>query len=80
MDCEFNRLEQWKIPLVFVCLRGEVRQGAGVHLSRDEDPLNTEARAGIERRNRLLQIKTQLRVAQAALEQAAAISQEGDEF
>ena len=34
-----------------------------IHLSRDTDPRNIEGRAGIERRNRLLAIATQLRVA-----------------
>lgn len=54
----------------------EERQGGVkvIHLSHNDDPRNTEARAGVKRRNRLLQVKTQLQVAQSALEQAAALA------
>ncbi len=41
-----------------------------IHLSHDDDPRNIEARLGIERRNRLVQIKTQLERAESALSQA----------
>ena len=41
-----------------------------IHLSRDTDPRNVEGRAGIERRNRLLAIATQLRLATESLDNA----------
>ncbi|WP_072013911.1 hypothetical protein [Myxosarcina sp. GI1] len=41
-----------------------------VHLSKDDDPRNIEARAGIERRNRLLAIATQIRAATELLDKA----------
>ena len=44
-----------------------------IHLSHDSDPRNIVGRLGIHRRNRLAQAKTQLAIAQAALEQAAAL-------
>lgn len=45
-----------------------------IHLSHDDDPRNLEARAGVERRNQLLQIKTQLSLAQAALNEAVRLA------
>lgn len=45
-----------------------------IHLSYDDDPRNREGRLGIERRNRLTQIRTQLQMAEAALERAAALA------
>lgn len=45
-----------------------------IHLSHDDDPRNLEGRLGIERRNRLLQIKRQLEIAETALQQAAAMA------
>jgi hypothetical protein len=45
-----------------------------LHLSRDDDPRNLEGRLGIERRNRLTQIRTQLQIAEAALAQAIALA------
>jgi hypothetical protein len=47
-----------------------------IHLSHDDDPRNMEGRLGIERRNRLHQLQTQLRVAEEALEQAASLLNE----
>lgn len=44
-----------------------------IHLSYDDDPRNKEGRLGIERRNRLTQIRTQLQIAEAALTQAATL-------
>jgi hypothetical protein len=41
-----------------------------IHLSHDDDPRNLEARAGIDRRNRLLQARTQLNQAIEALTRA----------
>ncbi|WP_223280383.1 hypothetical protein [Nostoc sp. PA-18-2419] len=41
-----------------------------IHLSHDQDPRNSEARLGIERRNALTQVRTQINVAQQALTQA----------
>lgn len=46
-----------------------------IHLSHYEDPRNIEGRRGIERCNRLHQIKTQLQAAQQALDAAIAIAQ-----
>ena len=49
-----------------------------IHLSRDEDPRNIEGRSGIERRNRLLAIMTQVQIAtdilNTAREQSSNIS------
>jgi hypothetical protein len=42
----------------------------------DDDPRNLEGRRGIERRNRLHQTETQLRIAEAALEEAIALLSE----
>jgi hypothetical protein len=50
-----------------------------IHLSHDEDPRNLEGRQGIERRNRLHQTETQLRIAEAALEEAIALLSEPSE-
>lgn len=47
-----------------------------IHLSHDDDPRNHEGRLGIERRNRLHQLQTQLRVAEEALEQATRLLNE----
>lgn len=47
-----------------------------IHLSHDDDPRNTEGRLGIERRNRLHQLQTQLRIAEEALEQATTLLNE----
>jgi hypothetical protein len=44
-----------------------------LHLSHSDDPRNTEARLGIERRNRLHKLQTQLQIAETALEQAIAL-------
>ncbi len=38
-----------------------------IHLSHSDDPRNEEARAGIERRNQLTQLKTQLQLMDRAL-------------
>lgn len=46
-----------------------------IHLSADDDPRNIEARLGIERRNTLTQVRTQINVAQAALTQALELLQ-----
>jgi hypothetical protein len=50
-----------------------------LHLSHDEDPCNLEGRQGIERRNRLHQAETQLKIAEATLEEAIAILSEPSE-
>jgi hypothetical protein len=54
-----------------------------IHLSHDDDPRNFEGRRGIERRNALLQAKTQLNTAVAALESAVelvrVLANRGDE-
>jgi hypothetical protein len=47
-----------------------------IHLSHDDDPRNIEGRLGIERRNRLHQLQTQLQIAEGALEQAIALFSE----
>lgn len=47
-----------------------------IHTSHDDDPRNIESRLGIERRNRLNQIHTQLSTALEAIEQANAIASE----
>lgn len=44
-----------------------------IHLSHDDDPRNQEGRRGIERRNQLTQVETQLQLAEAALQRAAAL-------
>jgi len=41
-----------------------------IHLSHDDDPRNLEGRRGIERRNRLGQAQTQIRIAEEALQRA----------
>lgn len=51
-----------------------------IHLSRDDDPRNEEARKGIVRMQRLLAIQQQLRVAQAALSEAIMLAQSPIEF
>jgi hypothetical protein len=43
-----------------------------IHLSHDSDPRNIEGRLGIERRNRLHQVQTQLQALERVLEQAIA--------
>ena len=52
----------------------EERPVRAIHLSRDSDPRNLEGRLGIERRNRLMQIRTRLQVAVTALAEADAIA------
>ena len=44
-----------------------------IHLSHDSDPRNIEARLGVERRNQLTQARTQLSIANAALDTALAL-------
>jgi hypothetical protein len=46
-----------------------------IHLSRDDDPRNIEARKGITRMHRLMEIREQLQVAQAAVIEAIALAQ-----
>lgn len=41
-----------------------------LHLSRDDDPRHQEARQGIDRRNQLHQLQTQLRIAEGAISRA----------
>ncbi|BAU15917.1 hypothetical protein LEP3755_64830 (plasmid) [Leptolyngbya sp. NIES-3755] len=53
-----------------------------IHLSHDDDPRNLEGQRGIDRRNSLTQIRTQLKLAEAALAQAVALASvavEGEE-
>lgn len=45
-----------------------------IHLSHDDDPRNLEGQRGIDRRNALTQIRTQLKLAEAALTQASALA------
>lgn len=45
-----------------------------IHLSRDDDPRNLEARKGIVRMNRLIAIREQLHLAQAALAEALSLT------
>ncbi|MBD2093220.1 hypothetical protein H6F67_25585 [Microcoleus sp. FACHB-1515] len=45
-----------------------------IHLSRDDDPRNLEARKGITRMHRLVAIREQLQVAQAAVAEAIALA------
>ena len=52
----------------------EERPVRALHLSHDHDPRNLEGRLGIERRNRLMQIRTRLQVAVTALAEADAIA------
>lgn len=47
-----------------------------IHTSHDDDPRNVESRLGIERRNRLNQIRTQLSIAVEAIEQANELASE----
>ncbi|HEY9628833.1 MAG TPA: hypothetical protein V6C84_16150 [Coleofasciculaceae cyanobacterium] len=57
---------------MFLSERGD-RRVKTMHLGDDNTHLNREARAGIDRRNRLNQAMTQLQIAQRALEQAATL-------
>jgi hypothetical protein len=50
----------------------ELRPVTVAHLSRDDDPRNREARAGIERRNLLRRLVSRLRVAVTSIEAACA--------
>ena len=52
----------------------EKRPVRAIHLSHDNDPRNMEGRLGLERRNRLMAIHTQLQIAAAALSEANAIA------
>ena len=52
----------------------EERPVRAIHLSRDSDPRNLEGRLGIERRNRLMQVRTRLQMAATALAEAEAIA------
>lgn len=52
----------------------EERPVRALHLSHDNDPRNLEGRLGIERRNRLMQIRTRLQTAATALAEADAIA------
>ena len=52
----------------------EERPVHAIHLSRDSDPRNLEGRLGIERRNRLMQVRTRLQIAATALAEAVAIA------
>lgn len=45
-----------------------------IHLSHDDDPRNEEGRLGVARRDRVKQIRTQLRVAEEALARAVELS------
>jgi hypothetical protein len=47
-----------------------------IHLSRDDDPRNQEGRAGIARRNRLMQAETRLRTIEQALSEVLELLQE----
>lgn len=45
-----------------------------IHLSRDDDPRNLEARKGITRMHKLIAIREQLQMAQAAIVEAIALA------
>ncbi len=45
-----------------------------IHLSKNHDPRNIEGRQGVERRNQLNQIATQLRIAESAIAKAREIA------
>lgn len=45
-----------------------------IHLSKSDDPRNQEGRQGIERRNQLNQIATQLRIAESAISKARSLA------
>lgn len=45
-----------------------------IHLSKTDDPRNIEGRQGVERRNQLNQIATQLRIAESAIAKAREIA------
>lgn len=45
-----------------------------IHLSHDDDPRNLEGQCGIDRHNALTQIRTQLKLAEAAFAQAVALA------
>ena len=47
-----------------------------IHTSHDDDPRNVESRLGIERRNRLKQIRTQLGIATEAIDRANELASE----
>ena len=49
-----------------------------VHLSSDHDPRNQEGRAGIERRNRLMQAKSRLRTVKQALLEIVELFEEAE--
>lgn len=67
----YNKLTAAQAIFQPIEMEQEVRT---IHLSHDDDPRNLEARLGIARRNRLLQIQTQLERAQAALERAVELA------
>ncbi|MEH2235184.1 hypothetical protein [Nostoc sp.] len=48
-----------------------------IHLNTDDDPRNLEGRAGVERRNKALQARTQLNVALQAVTTAVKLLTEG---
>lgn len=50
-----------------------------IHLSKDDDPRNQEGRRGVERRNQLNQIATQLRIAKSAIAQAQELAAQSAE-
>ena len=52
----------------------EKRPVRAIHLSHDNDPRNMEGRLGLERRNRLMAIHTQLQIAADALAEANVIA------
>lgn len=51
-----------------------------IHLSHDDDPRNLAGRLGVDRRNQLTQVRTQLQIAAAAISQALALLDDGTEL
>lgn len=55
------------------------RQVKVIHLSKDDDPRNQEGRRGVERRNQLNQIATQLRIVKGAILRARELAVQSSE-
>ena len=51
-----------------------------IHLSKNDDPRNLEGRRGLERRNQLNQIATQMRIAKSAIAKARELSSGSSEI
>lgn len=71
---EYNKLTAKKAIFPPQVKEAEVKV---IHLSRDEDPRNIVGRSGIERRNRLLAMMTQLEAATDVLNKAREVASTG---